>query len=285
MLARILTAAVLIPLVVALVWWGPPALLAAIAAGVAMLAMWEFFALGDRMGMPAFRYWTLICAAAIFYAQYCAGLVETHSIAGGFSLVRQAASGTLSLEAALLIFVFGTAAAGIGTRRALHDVLPAIGAGSAGLLFVALPFSYLVRLNAIDRYGRQLVLFTLSLMWAGDTFAYFAGKTFGRVPFAPALSPKKTWEGAFANMVGSLLVAIAFARWMQTEATTMLMIAALANVAGQLGDLIKSAYKRGASVKDSGSLLPGHGGVLDRIDSLILASPVVWAAWQWFAGR
>jgi len=285
MLARILTGVILIPLVVALVLWGPPALLAACAAGVAILALIEFFDLGERMGLGAFRYWSLACAAGLFYAQYSAGLVETHTLAGGISFVRQAASGTLSLEAVLLIFVFGTAAIAIGTRRSLHDVLPAIAAGSAGLLFVALPFSYMVRINEIERVGRKLVLLTLCLMWAGDTFAYFAGKTFGRLPMAPAISPKKTWEGAFANMLGSLIVGLLFARWMQTDPTTMLAIAALANLAGQAGDLLKSTYKRGAAVKDSGSLLPGHGGMLDRIDSLILASPVVWLAWQWFSTR
>jgi phosphatidate cytidylyltransferase len=102
---------------------------------------------------------------------------------------------------------------------------------------------------------------------------------------APVLSPKKTWEGAFANLLGSLLVAIFFARWMQQDTLSVLVIAGLANIAGQAGDLIKSAYKRGAGVKDSGSLLPGHGGMLDRIDSLILASPVVWIVFQWFSAR
>jgi len=283
MLARILTGVILIPVVIALVWWGPPALTAACAAGVSMLAMLEFFDLGERMGLGAFRYWTFACAAGIFYAQYSAGLIETHRFAGG-SIMRGTGPG-ISLEAVLLIFVYGTAAIGLGTRRPLRDVLPAIAAGSAGVLFVALPFSYIVRSNEIEHVGRQLVLFTLCLMWAGDTSAYFAGKAFGHLPMAPALSPKKTWEGAFANLISSLLVGIAFARWMQADAVTMLIIAMLANIAGQLGDLIKSAYKRGAAVKDSGTLLPGHGGMLDRIDSLILASPVVWLAWQWFSAR
>jgi phosphatidate cytidylyltransferase len=148
-----------------------------------------------------------------------------------------------------------------------------------------LPFSYLVRINAIVPHGRELVLFTLSLIWAGDMLAYFTGRTFGRVPFARVLSPKKTWEGAIANFVASLLVAVAFARWLQLDVITLTAVAGAANVAGQMGDLIKSAYKRAASVKDSGTLLPGHGGMLDRIDSLILASPVVWLAWHWLAPK
>jgi phosphatidate cytidylyltransferase len=281
MLRRILTAIVLIPIVVALVWWGPAWLLAAIAALISILALVEFFDLGERVGMRAFRKWTFVCTAALYYAQYSQGLVETHTFAAGYSIVRNAAGGVLSLDAVLLIFVFGAASIALATRWALHEVLPAIAISSAGLLFVALPFSYLVRLNEISIFGRQLVLFTLCLIWAGDILAYFVGKGLGRVPMAPALSPKKTWEGALGNMLASLLVGVFCAKWLQRDAFTMLIIAGLANIAGQAGDLLESAYKRGAAVKDSSNLLPGHGGVLDRIDSLILASPVVWAAYQW----
>jgi phosphatidate cytidylyltransferase len=100
------------------------------------------------------------------------------------------------------------------------------------------------------------------------------------------LSPKKTWEGAVANVVASALVAVAFARgiqigWTQVDTGALVVVAVAANIAGQAGDLIESAYKRGASVKDSGAILPGHGGMLDRIDSLILAAPVVWILYQW----
>ncbi len=102
---------------------------------------------------------------------------------------------------------------------------------------------------------------------------------------APALSPKKTWEGALGNLIGSLLVAVAFSYWLQIDIWMLIAVAVLANIAGQMGDLLESAYKRSANVKDSGGLLPGHGGMLDRIDSLILASPVVWAAYQWLATR
>jgi len=283
MLLRILTAIVLIPIVVALVWWGPPALLAAIAAGVAVLALIEFFNLGERVGLQAYRKWTIACTIGIFYAQFSQGLVETRALGEGVSLVRNAASGVLSIEAVFLIFVFGCISIGLATRRPLHEVLPSISISSAGILFVAMPFSSLVRMNEIVPAGRQLVLFTLCLIWAGDVLAYFVGRLLGRLPMAPALSPKKTWEGALGNVVASLLVAVVFARWMQVDAVSLLVVAGLANIAGQMGDLIESAYKRGAGVKDSGGLLPGHGGVLDRIDSLILASPVVWALFQWLA--
>ncbi|MGA8145906.1 MAG: phosphatidate cytidylyltransferase [Candidatus Acidiferrales bacterium] len=283
MLRRIVTALVLIPIVVALVWWGPGWVLAAVAALVAILALVEFFDLGERVGMRPFRKWTTVCTAGVFYAQYSQGLVETHSFASGYSIVRNAAGGILSIDAVLLVFVFGAAGIGLATRWPLHEVLPAIAISSAGLLFVVLPFSYLVRLNEITIVGRELVLFTLCLVWAGDILAYFVGKGLGRVPMAPALSPKKTWEGALGNILASLLVGVFCAKWLHMEALEMLVIAGLANIAGQMGDLIESAYKRGAAVKDSSNLLPGHGGVLDRIDSLILASPVVWAVYQWLA--
>jgi phosphatidate cytidylyltransferase len=283
MLLRILTAVVLIPIVVALVWWGPPALLAAIAAGVAVLALVEFFDLGECVGLQAYRKWTFACSIAIFYAQFSQGLVETRALGQGVSIVRNVAGGVLSIEAVFLLFVFGCVSIGLATRRPLHEVLPSISISSAGLLFIAVPFSYLVRMNEIVPAGRQLVLFTLCLIWAGDMLAYFVGRLLGRLPMAPALSPKKTWEGALGNVIASLLVAVLFARWMQLDAVSLLVIAGLANIAGQMGDLIESAYKRGAGVKDSSSLLPGHGGVLDRIDSLILASPVVWALFQWLA--
>ena len=285
MLLRLLTAAVLIPVVVALVWWAPAILLAGIAAVVAILALVEFLNLGERIGLRGFQLWTYFCTVLIFYAQFSLGRVETHSFAGGVSMVRDATGGTLSVEAALLIFLFGCVVLGLLTKRPLHEILPAISIGSAALLFVVLPFSYIVRLDEIEQVGRQLVLFTLVLVWAGDMLAYFVGKSLGRVPMAPALSPKKTWEGALGNVLASMIVAVLFAKWMLTDVITLLVIAGVANIAGQAGDLIESAYKRGASVKDSGGLLPGHGGMLDRIDSLILATPAVWILYQWLAAH
>ena len=201
MLLRIITAAVLIPVVVLLVWYGPPLLLAGIAAAVAILALLEFFTCGERVGLRPFRKWTIFCSLAIFYAQYSMGSVETHTLGEGVSIVRNLASGILSIDTALLVFTFGAVAIGLGTKRPLQEVLSAIAISSAGLLFVTFPFSYIVRLDQIDNIGRQMVLFTLCLIWAGDMLAYFVGRSLGRVPMAPALSPKKTWEGALGNLL------------------------------------------------------------------------------------
>jgi phosphatidate cytidylyltransferase len=149
------------------------------------------------------------------------------------------------------------------------------------LLLVALPLTYTVRLHGIAPDGPILLMFALVITWVGDSAAYFAGRAFGKRPLAPVLSPKKSWEGTIASIIGALVVALVFSRWLTIPLPHLLAMAAVGNVAGQAGDLLESAYKRSAGVKDSGSLLPGHGGVLDRIDALILAIPVVWYYWIW----
>ena len=281
MLKRIATAAVLIPVVVVVVYWGPSWLVAVLAALVALLALFEFFKLSAQMGLRAFQIWTYICAAALFYAQWLTGGADTYHLSSNLELIHGASSMTVSVETMLLAFIFGAALIGIASRKPLADVLPGISASSSGLLMIALPFSYLARMDSRPHAGPVLVLFTLALIWTGDSLAYFTGKSIGRTKMAPALSPAKTWEGAAGNVLGSLLVGLAFAWWQGGGVTPWLVTAALANVAGQAGDLVESAYKRGAGAKDSGALLPGHGGMLDRIDSLILAAPVVWLAAGW----
>ena len=281
MLQRIATAAILIPVVVGLVWFAPLLVLAAATAIVAGLALFEFFHLGERLGARPYRKWTIACSLGLFYAQYSLGALETHSLSGGLSLVRGAGL-LLPIEMVLLIFLFGCVCIGLSTTGSLQEVLPSVSISSAALLFIVLPFSYLVRISEVPILGRRLVLFTLCLIWAGDMLAYFVGRSLGRVPLAATISPKKTWEGALGNLFASLMVAVLFARWMGLDIINMMIVAGLGNIAGQMGDLIESTFKRGASVKDSGSILPGHGGIYDRIDSLILAAPIVWAAYQWF---
>jgi phosphatidate cytidylyltransferase len=137
------------------------------------------------------------------------------------------------------------------------------------------------------------------VVWAGDIAALYIGRAWGRHKMAPSLSPNKTWEGALGSLAGSLLAAgvlLGLAHLFATQWDKVwlsypedlwywLGLAVLVNVAAQVGDLAESALKRSAGVKDSGSLLPGHGGVLDRIDALLLAAPVLWYAQlihQWF---
>jgi phosphatidate cytidylyltransferase len=273
---RIATAAVMIPAVVAVVWWGSTGLVTALAGLVTLLALLEFFALGERIGLHGYRIWTSVCALAVLFQQWTATKAQSWTLAGNFRLTRSTAAPELPLELVLFVFVLGAAAIVFLSRRPLADALGDIGISAAGLLFVVLPFSALVRLDGVSVIGRRLVLFTLTLVWAGDTLAFFIGRWFGHIRMAPELSPKKTWEGAAANLLGSLLVGVSFARWLHIDAWQMVVMAGLANVGGQAGDLIESAYKRSAGVKDSGTLLPGHGGMLDRIDALILVAPVVW---------
>ena len=273
---RILTATVLIPAVSALVWWGPTWLVAAAGGSVALLALFEFFSLGARLNLQAYRFWTALCGLGIFFQQWTASAAQSYQVGRNLRLIRSSATPEFPLELVFFVFLLGCAATVFGSRRPLVDALGDIGISTAGLMFIALPLSAVVRIHGVGILGPKLLLFTLVLVWVGDTMAYFVGRSFGRVPMAAQLSPKKTWEGAAANLLGSAIVALALFRWLNIDAFQAVVMACLANTAGQAGDLLKSAYKRGAGVKDSGTLLPGHGGVLDRIDALILAAPVVW---------
>lgn len=130
--------------------------------------------------------------------------------------------------------------------------------------------------------GRHWLLLTLIIVWSSDTFAYFAGKAFGKTKLYPMVSPKKTWEGAIGGTLGAVILAVAYAKFFGLS-DSMLEIGAIAltvSVAAALGDLCESLIKRAANVKDSGSILPGHGGVLDRFDGVIFALPVM-SAFLW----
>ncbi len=278
---RVATAVVLIPLVVGLVLWGSTAIVAIAIALVTLLALFEYFALGEAIGHRAYRFWTGTCALVLVYAQWRAASEPTYSLGGKLIAHERAAwlGGTPPLDAVYFLFVLGVATLTLATKRPLVEVLPAAGISASGFILVAFPLSFAIRLHGAGGQGPSLLLFALVIIWISDTLAYFVGRAVGKHPMAPQLSPKKTWEGAVAGFVGSLLVPIAFMPWVNVPLLHLFGMAALGNVAGQVGDLLESGYKRSAGIKDSGSLLPGHGGVLDRIDALILAIPVVWYYW------
>src|SRR5256885_15888037 len=279
---RVATAVVLIPFVVGIVLWGSTALLALAVALVTMLALFEFFSMGAAIGHRAYRFWPATCALLLVYVQWVTAIEPTYQLAGGLALHRQIgrlAEGLAGVQEAFFIFVLGIAALTLWTKRPVVEGLPAAGISSSGLLLVAFPLTFAVRLHGLAQEGPRLLLFALVIIWVGDTVAYFAGRAVGKHPFAPQLSPKKTWEGSVASLAGSVLVGLAFTRWLNAPPVHLLAMAAAGNVAGQVGDLLESAYKRSAGVKDSGGMLPGHGGILDRIDALILAIPVVWYYW------
>jgi phosphatidate cytidylyltransferase len=278
---RVLTAAILIPLVVAAVWWGPTWLIANAALLVAIAALVEFFQIAAHLGFRAYRIWTCLAAAAIIGQQFYVSRVAALSPSGDLL----AGSPQTSLDLILFVFVLGIAVIALASRRPLSEALPSVSVSAAGLLFVVLPFSTVVRLHGVDVVGPHLLLFTLVLVWVGDTAAYFVGRGIGRWKMAPEISPNKTWEGAVANFVGALLVAVVFRYWIKLPLVDLLALAAIGSVAGQIGDLFESAWKRSAGVKDSGTILPGHGGMLDRIDALILAAPAVWYYFEWVVSR
>jgi len=280
------TAVVLIPGVVALVFATPTSWVSIAVAAMMLLALFEFFALGDAIGHRAHKFWTATCALLLVFVQYLSAMNYEHSLGNGLSIHQTIArfiTPTPGVAEVLFIFLIGITVLTLATHRPLVEALPAAGISSTALLLVALPLTYAIRLHGVSLVGPYLLFFALVITWVGDTAAYFVGRAIGRHPFAPHLSPKKTWEGSVASFLGALLVAFTMKYWGSINIATvhMLGMAAAGNIAGQMGDLLESAYKRSAGVKDSGSLLPGHGGILDRIDALILTFPVVWYYWLW----
>jgi len=272
---RVATAVVLMPVVIVLVLWGSTTVLAVAVAVVTAIALWEYFGLGEAIGHRGYRVWTVVCAVLLVYAQWVSA--GFYHVAGHILLLSKSAIGEPSFAVSVFfLFVLGLMVLTLWTSRPLVEALPAAGISSSALLLVAFPLSYAVVLHGFERIGPRLLLFACAITWAADTVAYFVGSAFGKHLLAPKLSPKKTWEGSVGGMVGSLAVAYAFSYCIRIPVGHLLAMGAIGNVAGQMGDLLESAYKRSAGVKDSGGLLPGHGGILDRIDALILCIPVIW---------
>lgn len=148
-------------------------------------------------------------------------------------------------------------------------------AGLAGVLALVPSWVAMVHLRLSLPHGAEWVLFALLLVWVADIGAFFVGRRFGRIRLAPEVSPGKTWEGALGGLAVSALVAVAGAAWFRVALLPFLPLCLAAVGFSIVGDLTESLLKRFAGMKDSGSILPGHGGVMDRIDSLTGAAPVL----------
>jgi phosphatidate cytidylyltransferase len=161
----------------------------------------------------------------------------------------------------------------------MRTVLPSVACGLLGIFYTFAPWRFAVELR---KTSVHLLFFALALNWAGDTAAYYGGRTFGKRKLAPNVSPNKTWEGAIASVTGSIVFGVVYLHFFLPDLKwwEVVLLSWAGNVAGQLGDLVESAIKRGAQVKDSGTLLPGHGGMLDRVDSSLFALPIVYFLYQ-----
>jgi phosphatidate cytidylyltransferase len=267
---RVITAAVLVPLVLLLLLRGSFLLVIVATALVAELATWEYISIADAHGSRIPRNLLLIAIAllfaAIFYHPYLA-----LPVIGLCSLVL------------LLVCSF---------RSPLERVLPDTAFSVFALIYIGLTLATVPLLWA-QQEGPSLLVFLFCIVWTGDTAALYVGRNFGRTKLSPRISPNKSWEGSAASLAGGLLIAwglVALSRTLESRSISTLHfagtlahwlgLAVVVNLFAQVGDLVESAIKRGAGVKDSGAMLPGHGGILDRIDALLLAAPVLWYA-QW----
>jgi phosphatidate cytidylyltransferase len=292
LLKRVATAVVLIPLVLLLILRAPVPVLAFVAGVVALLAIRELLQLSEAYGSKPLHIPTYIFCGLFFF------VIAFHP--GATDLLSTSSFTYFAMAFAVLApYIF----LAIGMYRSdLASAFPAARVSVFAFLYVALPMASLLQLRE-QWQGSFFLLYLLLLVWAGDIFAYFIGKPFGRHRMSPRVSPNKTWEGAIASVIASVAVGILMFHYAQsissalmqahlierqngifgqTSSISVIVLSIVLNIAAQLGDLVESLIKRGAGVKDSGAILPGHGGMLDRVDALLFAAPVLWcfAAWH-----
>jgi len=258
---RVLTAIALVA-VLAIVLFVLPPMAAICALAVMILAgAWEWATLAgleSRVGHVAYVGGCAVAMVALWWAS----------------------RGQHNLETVLIVTMLGWVPLFGWTVLApgrSHRTLAAI----AGLWALAPTWLALARLYLQADHGWELVIFVLVLAWAADIGAYFAGRRFGRLRLAPRVSPNKTWEGVLGGLAAGLLVALAGMAWFELPPLGFLSLCIAAVLVSVVGDLVESMFKRQRGMKDSGSVLPGHGGVLDRIDSLTSSTPLLALGFCW----
>jgi len=260
---RVLSGALLAAVAVVVVWFAPAPVFLAAAGILLLLAFAEYVRLAAACGLPV--PWLPAAAAAIAAS---AGVASTGSLGG------QGAGPAVALDAVLMSGVVLLGATMLLSWRGGRNALGLASASVFPSLYLGLPFGALASIRELR--GREALLLLLLTVTVSDTAQYYTGRRFGRRPLAPAISPKKTVEGAIGGLVsGGLVLALAGAWWLPAVPIGLrAALGATLVASGIAGDLFESALKRSAGVKDSSSLIPGHGGILDRIDALLFAAPV-----------
>ncbi len=256
LLSRVATIAVGAPVLIAVLWVGSGPLLVVILALVAVGAM-EFQRLAGAVGYrPS---WVLVAGALIFPPL---AAVDHWHASGPAAVAVVIAAAASSLTPSRRTGAPGAAAV---------DVL--------GALYVGALFAHVVLLRA--EAGFAVTMTMLGIIWANDIAAYLVGVTLGRRKLAPAISPGKSVEGFLGGLTAAVVVAVAVATWQRWPGAPWAVIGFCVAMVGVAGDLSKSTMKRAAGVKDSGAILPGHGGVLDRFDAVLFGAPVGYYLWRW----
>lgn len=265
---RILTALILAPLALWGIWALPPQGFAIAIGIIFALAGWEWSRLCGLERAPGRALYVALLALAMV---------------GGYPLLAEGNWPMAILVVALMwwtLALMSVLSYPQGTGLWQHS---ALARGVAGLLVLLPAWAALALLH--ERFGPGYVILLMLLVWGADTGAYFAGRAFGRHKLAPRVSPGKTWEGVAGGAVLALLVALASTYWLEPVGgyAAFLLLVLLTVMISILGDLMESLFKRMAEVKDSGGLLPGHGGVMDRIDSMTAAGPLFALGLLWLS--
>jgi phosphatidate cytidylyltransferase len=261
-LKRVISAVIVLPLFYLLVQYLPPSAFFIVVLFGVLLGQLEFYRLYYPVGKRGLILLSLLCG----------GLILLHFYEPGLFLDREILTALLG---AVLLYQ-------LAAQKDLTSTLMDAAVSMLGLFYVGWFLGHLILLRNLDQ-GEYLIFFLFLVTWAGDTGAYYVGKGFGRHRLAPNVSPNKTVEGAIGGWLASVLVAV-LARWWflpLISVSDSLILGGLLGIVGQLGDLTESMFKRGAGVKDSGHFLPGHGGVLDKLDSLIFTAPVLYYYLLW----
>jgi phosphatidate cytidylyltransferase len=273
---RVLSAVIFVPILFASIWFGNP-WFSIVVAVAAILGILEFYSMvSSREWRPLTSFGTLWTLFLIFNAYY----TPKYGSDNTYIIVTSVLIG-LAIALSLVWTLF--------LRSSRGKVMASWAASVTGIFYMGWLLSYWVLI--MNSYGgawngRDWVLLALFSTFAVDTSAYFAGRTWGRHKMAPTVSPGKTWEGAAGGLVGAIAAVIILALLLDTgiSYSEMVILGVLIAVFAQLGDLAESKLKRNMGVKEASNLIPGHGGILDRLDSIVFTGVVVYYCLRWFIG-